>query len=69
MFWNTKLVGKATEINIVNGAKVELVNAVVENVKVNDKYYTNVIVFELNLIEQGKPKDDVKVAKNDELPF
>lgn len=70
MYWNVKFVGK--DKNKLHGlpdkTRIKIIKGVVELNKYLEKYYTNVIVFEFEILEDKKTEEN-KDIDDIELPF
>lgn len=69
MYWNAKFVGKSKEeiLSCPDRTKVEIINAIVEQNKYNDKYYTNLVIFDYVILD--KPEAETEYPDETELPF
>lgn len=71
MWWNLKFVGadKNEILEYSDKAKVKLISANVESSKYNDKTYTNVVVFEYEIIEGNRKAATPLEEETEVLPF
>lgn len=68
--WNVRLVGKAKELEVVEGSRIKVVSGKVENIYDKDKQrsWLNVIVFDAELQTDNNQSDALE-SDLDELPF
>lgn len=70
MSWRAKFVGKNQDIH--EKQRINILNGAIESRKYEDKYYTDVIVFEWEPVEKKQPEPTFEQLQNqgkDELPF
>lgn len=71
MYWNAKLVGKAN-VPVEEKQRVKIISGAIETRKYQDKYYYDVVIFEMELLA-SKSKDTsfeaLKAEGEEQLPF
>ena len=70
------LVGKAKDAQIDEGDKVEVKSGLISKRKYNDKYYDDIVIFEIDVMEKGQApttasevSEFVEADTDDSLPF
>lgn len=68
------LVGNAKNVPLNEGDKVEVISGQISQKKWNDKWMTNIVIFDIEVMESAKPagySNDFKVIvdSEDEIPF
>ena len=67
------LVGNAKNVELAEGDTVTVVSGLVQKRKYNDKYYDNVVIFDIEVTKKGEvtPSQDdfTKMDPGEEIPF
>lgn len=70
MFWNGILVGKAKEKVYGDKVKATIISGKVSNSKYNDKTYTNIVIFDVEVTGAETKEEWIPVETDeDSLPF
>ena len=70
-WFDCMLLGDAKSVKVSEGDKVEVKNGIIYQEKYQDKWYTKVIIFDLEVMESGQDKQAalVKEVFEDDIPF
>lgn len=68
MYWNVRFVGSNKEdiLQYEDKTKIKVISGTVESNKYNDKMYTNVVIFEYEVLDGKKKQVD---AVDEDFPF
>ena len=64
------LFGNAKSVDIIEGDVVEVKSGLISQRKYNEKYYNDIVIFEIEVMQKGEPKQRTEDRDfNDDIPY
>ena len=68
-WFNVTVLGNAKNVEVNEGDTIEIKSGIVSKRKYNDKYYDDVIIFEMEIMKKGENNSMAKHEESDFIPF
>jgi len=68
-WFDVTVLGNAKNVEVNEGDTIEIKSGIVSKRKYNDKYYDDVIIFEMEIMKKGENNSPSKDGFVDDIPF